>query len=100
MTFSSTSRAPNANDQASVYWREAPRLRLKTAAEVSGLSVSSLYNLANDGKLIFRRLAGRTLVDTASLIALIDSDEPWTPSKRGEAARLKRSKEAASRWRA
>lgn len=80
-------------------WRQRPRLRMTEAAEIACLSPASLYSLARDGRLELRKIAGRTVVDTQSLIKLIENDEPWTPSKRGAAARLKRSKENASRWR-
>jgi hypothetical protein len=80
-------------------WRERPLQTLKTASEIAGVSVSSLYRLAAEGKLRFRKLAGRTVVETPSLVALVDSAEAWTPSDRGKAARARRSEIARAAWR-
>jgi hypothetical protein len=71
-------------------WRDRPLLPLKAASEIVGVSTASLYRFADEGKLRFRQLAGRTLVDTKSLIALIDAAEDWTPKSRGAEARAKR----------
>lgn len=72
------------------HWRERPLLPLKLASEVAGVSVASLYNFVDQGRLRFRQLGGRTLVETKSLIALVDSAEEWAPSDRGKEARAKR----------
>ena len=80
-------------------WRDRPFQPLQTASEIAGVSVASLYRLAGEGKLKLRRLAGRTLVETESLIELIGSAEPWTPSDRGKAARQRRSEIARAAWR-
>jgi hypothetical protein len=58
--------------------------------EISGRVVRRFYRFSDEGRLVLRRLAGRTLVDTKSLIALIDSAEKWTPYDRGKEARAKR----------
>ena len=63
-----------------ITWQSRPLTTLQTAASLAGLSVASLYNLNKENRLVFKRLAGRTLVETASLIALIDSAEEYTPS--------------------
>ena len=42
-------------------------------------------------KARLRELGGRTLVDTESLITLIDSAKDWTPKNRGGEARKKRA---------
>ena len=60
-------------------------------AEVTGLSRSTLYRLASAGRLTLRRLAGRVVVETAGVRALLDDAEPWQPGTRGAAARAKRS---------
>ena len=71
-------------------WRDRPLLPLLTASEIAGVSPSSLYALADQGRLRFRQLAGRTLVDTESLIALLNSAEPWVRRNLGDQAREKR----------
>jgi hypothetical protein len=68
---------------------------MKVAAEIAGLSAASLYKYADAGKLALKRMAGRTFVDTASLVELLQSAEPWTPSKAGTAARAARATRAA-----
>lgn len=71
-------------------WRERPLLPLKLASEIIGVSVASLYNFADQGRLNFRQLGGRTLVETKSLIALADGATKWKSSDRGKQARAKR----------
>jgi hypothetical protein len=80
-------------------WRDRPLLPLRTASEVIGVSVSSLYRFADEGRLKLRTLAGRTLVDTQSLSALAESAADWVPSERGKEARAKRTETARSAWR-
>jgi len=77
-------------------WRDRPLLQLKTASEIAGVSPASLYRFSDEGKLKLRELGGRTLVDTKSLIALIETAKDWTPRKRGEEARAKRKEIARS----
>ncbi|KAB1075391.1 helix-turn-helix domain-containing protein [Methylobacterium soli] len=69
-------------------------MQMALASEVSGVSPATLYSVAASGGLKLFKLAGRTLVDTASLKALIASRQAWTPSNRGAAARAKRSEVA------
>lgn len=45
--------------------------RIEDAMRVIGLGRTSLYALANEGKLRMVKVAGRTLVDAASLRALV-----------------------------
>jgi hypothetical protein len=80
-------------------WQQCPHQQMNTAARISGLSPASLYRAAGDGRLRLVRLGGRTLVDTASLIAMQATAEPWKPSKVGEAGRKKRAETAAQNWR-
>ncbi len=89
---------PTVSKRATVSWRERAFLPLATAAEVLGLSPASLYRFEAEGRLVFNRMAGRTLVNVNSLIVLIDSAEEWAPSGRGAAARAKRSERARDRW--
>jgi hypothetical protein len=71
-------------------WRDRPFLQLKKAAEVVGVSVTTLYRFQNEGKLEFKNLGGRTLVNTQSLIALANSAPEWTAKDRGKEARAAR----------
>ncbi|MEO5760344.1 MAG: helix-turn-helix domain-containing protein, partial [Mesorhizobium sp.] len=59
--------------KAEIHWRQRPFLPLITAAELLGLSPSSLYRMESEGKLTFNKLGGRTLVAVASVIKLIDT---------------------------
>lgn len=82
---------------SSTPWRERPLLPMQLASEVAGVSVASLYRLAAKGRVELKSLAGRTLVETASLIAMIERVEPWSPSQRAAkatAARADRSEAA------
>lgn len=63
-------------------WRERPLTTMQAAAKLAGLSVASLYRLASEGKLSLVRLAGRTLIETPTLIRVVEGVEPWTPSPR------------------
>jgi len=87
--FTVQSSSPTAT-AAYTPWRDRPFLQLKTASEIVGVSIASLYNFSDAGRLKLRNFGGRTLVDTKSLIALIETAEDWTPKKRGEEARAKR----------
>jgi hypothetical protein len=88
-------RSQAASNEISTPWRERPFLPIKTAAEIAGLSSATLYRFETEGRLSFKRLAGRTFVDTASFATLLQSAEPWTPSKAGTAARAARATRAA-----
>lgn len=79
---------------ALVPWHERPFVTIQLASEVSGVSPTSIYRFAGEGRLTLRRLAGRVLVETPGLVKLIESAEPWTPSDQGKAARERRSEMA------
>lgn len=79
------------NSKTEIPWRERPWLPLMLAADLLGVSSTSLYRLETEGQLVFRRFAGRTVVMVASILPLIDGVEEWTPSKRGAAARQQRT---------
>jgi hypothetical protein len=79
-------------------WRELPLLQVRAASQILGLSTASVYGLAHAGRLKLKRLAGRTLVETKSLVEVIDSATDWTPSPRGAAAVAKRSARARQSW--
>ena len=76
---------------AETRWQDRAMLSLQLAAEIAGISVASLYRAAGEGRLNLRRLEGRTVVETASLVELLNAAEVWTPSARGKEARAKRS---------
>lgn len=89
-----------ASDITDPNWRARPVLPLKTAARLTGVSVSSLYRYQAAGKIEFCRLGdSRTLVRTSSLIEFIDSAEDWSPSDRADAARNARAERAREAWR-
>lgn len=91
--------APLEPRQAYIPWRDRPLLPLKVASEIVGVSAGSLYRFADEGRLKLRTLAGRTLVDTKSLIALVDTAPDWTPRPFGKEARAKRAELARSAFR-
>jgi hypothetical protein len=80
------------------HWRDLPHHTMQAAGCISGISPASLYRFASEGRLLLKRLAGRTLVDTKSLIALVDSAEDWKPSSRTARAVEKRVKRARAAW--
>jgi hypothetical protein len=86
----STANSQLAKPAPQTPWRDRPLHPMKSAAELCGVSIASLYRFSDEGRLVLRRLGGRTLVDTKSLIALIESAESWTPYDRGKEARAKR----------
>ena len=79
-------------------WRDRPFQRTQNAAEIIGLSVPSIYKLAREGRLVLKRLGGRTLVETGSLIALMDAAEDWVPSDRTGKAVAKRIEQSRAGW--
>ncbi len=78
-------------------WREAPQVGIPDAAAILGLSAASIYSFAAQGRLKLMKLGGRSLVDVSSLIALLDTREPWTPSTKPRAAQEARGARAAAR---
>ncbi|WP_342110517.1 hypothetical protein [Methylobacterium sp. SI9] len=72
-------------------WQKRPHLRMDVAGDVTGLSRTTIYRLASEGRLKLKRIAGRVVVDTAGILILVENAEPWRPGKRGAAARAKRS---------
>jgi len=94
-TTQPTPATPTRVDES---WRAAAFLPLKRAATILGVSPASIYKLEAEKQLKFRRIAGRTLVAVAGIAAIVDRDEPWTPSKAGEAARARRAELARANW--
>lgn len=76
-------------------WQNRPLNTMQVGAAVAGVSIASLYSAAAAGKITLRRLSGRTLIETASLIAFIESAAVWSPSSKADAARAARSSRAA-----
>lgn len=79
-------------------WRQRAFVNLKLGGEVLGVSSTSIYRLAGQGKLILKRVAGRVVLDTTSVVALVDAAEDWSPSDRGSAGRKRRNELAQARW--
>lgn len=79
-------------------WQERPHLNMQAAAEIAGVSTASLYRLAHQGRLTLKKFAGRTLVTTSSLIAVLDSAEDWSPSDRPAKALAVRGERARAAW--
>lgn len=75
-------------------WDKRPHLRMTVAADVTGLSRTTIYRLASEGKLTLKTLAGRVVVETQGVVALVKDAQPWRPGNRGAAARAKRSEAA------
>lgn len=60
-------------------WRERPFLPVASAAALVGCSRAQLYKLAAEGRIGMAKLAGRTLVPTPTLIALLESAKAFVP---------------------
>ncbi|WP_256750501.1 hypothetical protein [Mesorhizobium sp. Mes31] len=90
-TRASRSTKSSLRQKSEIPWRQRPWLPLTLAADLLGVSSTSLYRLEAEGQLCFRRFVGRTVVMVASILPLIDGVEEWTPSKRGAAARQQRT---------
>jgi excisionase family DNA binding protein len=69
----------NSSADATIPWRERPIASIENTAVLLQCSRSHVYSLAREGHLAMVRLAGRTQVRTASIIALLDAAEPYTP---------------------
>ena len=88
--------AIKARPTPQIPWQKRPLQTMKTAAELSGVSIASLYRFSDEGRLVLRRLNGRTLAETRSLIALIKSAEVWTASDRSKTPNAKRRQNACA----
>lgn len=86
-------------DDSLVSWRDRPLLTLKVSAELAGCSTATLYGAAARGELTFKRLGGRTLVETASLLRYLDSAAGWEPDRtKVDAANVARKSRARTAW--
>lgn len=69
----------HSSPEATIPWRDRPVTSIENTAVLLQCSRSHVYSLAREGHLAMVRLAGRTQVTTASIIALIDAAEPYRP---------------------
>ena len=73
-------KAPQAS---SIPWRDKPFQTVDHTSAILCGSRSRTYGLLADGELEAVRLAGKTLVKTASLIAFLERDaEGWKPDRK------------------
>jgi hypothetical protein len=63
-------------------WRDLPRHTINDASTILCGSKSRTYDLLANGKLEAVRLAGKTLIKTASIIALMEKEEGWSPDRK------------------
>lgn len=90
---------PQPRKSETIPWDQRPHLRMTIATDVTGLSPTTIYRLAAEGKLTLKRIAGRVVVETPGVVALVEGAEPWKPGKRGGAARARRVEVARSNLR-
>jgi hypothetical protein len=78
--MTTVARSPQAS---SIPWRDKPLQTISDASTLIGGSNSRTYALLAEGKLEAVRLAGKTLVRTASLIAFLEREEKgWKPDRK------------------
>lgn len=82
-----------------IHWSQRPLLPIKTAAELLGVSRSSIYRLESAGHLAFSKIGHRTVVRTASLLRYLENVEDWSSSEQGAAGRKAAAERAAAEWR-
>jgi hypothetical protein len=63
-------------------WAERPYLAIPLVAELLGRTVSGIYGMLRDGRLRGVHVAGRTMVVTESVLALLNSAIPYRPGRR------------------
>lgn len=101
MANSNLARVDASPAEQPTSWRDTALIPLLRASEIAGISVASLYKMRREGRLDFRKLAGRTLVTTESLERLIDDAETYRDSARTDnarTARAARAERARSAW--
>ena len=79
----------------SIPWQERPFQTVQAAASIVGLSAASIYSAAAKGQIELKKLGGRTLVSTGSLVSFIEQAEDWSPAPKGGAIVAARSARAA-----
>ncbi|SDB03702.1 hypothetical protein SAMN02982931_00201 [Bauldia litoralis] len=65
-------------------WRALPHHPVRRAAIIVGVCQNSIWTLLRRGELVPRRLGSRTMVDTASLVRLVDGAPVRSRSQREE----------------
>lgn len=73
--------APRVSQSSGIPWRQRPLTPLRTAAELAGVSRTTLYRLEAEGRLHFGRINGKVLVKTESLVRLVDNVDDWRPGE-------------------
>lgn len=77
-------------------WRERALIPVRPTSLVSGLSITGVYAAIRRGDLRARSLAGRTLVEVASIIELIEHAPLFSSAgPRGAALRKERAVSSA-----
>jgi Helix-turn-helix domain len=56
------------------------------AQRLAGVSRSMIYRLLREGHLAGRKIRGRTVIETASIRALLSDSPAWQPQPNGRAA--------------
>jgi hypothetical protein len=56
------------------------------AQRLAGVSRSMIYRLLREGHLAGRKIRGRTVIETASIRALLNNSPVWQPQPNGRAA--------------
>ncbi len=79
------------SDAQKVHWRDRPLLTIKEASAIAGVSIVTVYRQAKAERLTLKSLSGRTMVDTNSLAAFLDTAEDWKPAARTAPMLAKRS---------
>lgn len=98
-TKSAAKQPAATSDPKAIHWRDCPLTSLQSAAKITGCSPATLYAAEKRGGLTFKRLGGRTLIETASLIKYVESASDWAPrSGRVEAACDARRERARASW--
>ena len=80
-----------------VAWQGLPYQPVPRAAAIAGCSTSQIYSLINSKKLRAVKLAGTTLVTTASIVEFLTQAQPWSPdhARIGSAKHRRRSRARA-----
>ena len=66
---------------AAAGWSGYPYQTIKSAAAILACSTSKIYELLKDKKLEARRLNGKTVIATSSLVAMLEQAKPWEPAR-------------------
>jgi hypothetical protein len=80
-------------EYAGLPWQSVPHHTVKTAALLLGCSPGKVYAELHAGHLIGIKLAGKTLITTASIVDFIATAQPWRPDpvRAGHISRLRQA---------